>query len=314
MKMNLLKSTLLTVLGFAVATAGFAAERVVATVNGDPVLESQVKQALGKKADNESNRRAAIDDVIDDILVQQAIQKSGIKITSAQVERAIEGIAAQNKITYGQLLDAIEYQGMSIGQYRQQIAHQMLMAAVQQQNVGKNVDVSREQVESLGQQMFEQAKQSGNLKEVTATEYNVRHILLKLNPLLDDAQAKTELSKIRDDIMSGKTTFADAAKNYSKDYLSGANGGSLGFAQPNAYVGAFQQTIIKTPKGVISQPFKTEYGWHILEVTDTRQGNITKETYMQKAYEQIVNKQLQEESRDWVKGLRRGADIQYLNN
>ncbi|TCP95232.1 periplasmic chaperone for outer membrane proteins SurA [Cricetibacter osteomyelitidis] len=312
--MNLVKSALLAILGLAVATVSIAAERVVATVNGDPVLESQVQSALGKKANNEANRRAATDQVIDNILVQQAIKNSGVKITAAQVERAIENIAAQNGITYGQLLDAIEYQGMNINQYRQQIAHQMLMAAVQQQNFGKNVDVTREQVESLGNQMFNQAKESGKLQEVTATEYNVRHILLKTNPLLNDNKAKAELSKIRSDIISGKITFADAAKNYSKDYLSGANGGSLGYALPNAYVGAFQNTIVKTKKGVISQPFKTEFGWHILEVVDTRQSDVTKDVYLQKAYEQIVNKQLQEESRDWVKGLRRGADIQYLNN
>ena len=65
-------------------------------------------------------------------------------------------------------------------------------------------------------------------------EYEVRHILLKLNPLLNDAQAKAELERIRSEIISGKMTFADAALKYSKDYLSGANGGSLGYAFPEA--------------------------------------------------------------------------------
>ena len=67
-------------------------------------------------------------------------------------------------------------------------------------------------------------------RSVMGKEYEVRHILLKLNPLLNDAQAKVELERIRSDIISGKMTFADAALKYSKDYLSGANGGSLGYA------------------------------------------------------------------------------------
>ena len=314
MKMRFLKSTLFSLFGLFVALShAQAEERVVATVDGIPVMASQMKKALGKKADTEANRKAAIDSVIDDILVQKAIQQSGVKITNAHIEGVLENIAAQNGITYGQLLDAIEYQGMSIAAYRRQIANQLLMQAVQSQNFGKNIDVTREQVESLGQKMFEQAKESGKLKTVKATEYEVRHILLKLNPLLNDAQAKTQLNQIRSDILSKKKTFAEAAKEYSKDYLSGANGGSLGYALPDMYVGAFQKAIKSTKQGTISQPFKTEYGWHILEVTGSRQGDVTENAYRQKAYEQLVNAQLQEESRNWVKGLRRGAEIKYLN-
>ncbi|PJG84978.1 peptidylprolyl isomerase [Conservatibacter flavescens] len=314
MKMHFLKSTLFSLLGLLVFTNQVQAEeRVVATVDGIPVMASQMKRALGNKANTETNRKAAIDAVIDDILVQKAIQESGVKITNAHIEGVLENIAAQNGITYGQLLDALEYQGINIATYRKQIANQLLMQAVQSQNFGKNIDVTRDQVESLGKKMFEQAKESGKLKEVTATEYEVRHILLKLNPLLNDAQAKAQLNQIRADILAKKKTFAEAAKEYSKDYLSGANGGSLGYALPDVYVGAFQNAIKSTKKGTISQPFKSEYGWHILEVTGTRQGDVTENAYRQKAYEQLVNSQLQEESRNWVKGLRRGADIQYLD-
>ena len=108
-------------------------------------------------------------------------------------------------------------------------------------------------------------------------------------------------------------TFGEAALKYSKDYLSGANGGNLGYAFPEAYVGPFSQAIRTVKKGEISAPFKTEFGWHILEVTNTRQGDRTEEAYRQKAYEQIVNQQLQDSARDWVQALRKRADIKYLN-
>ena len=125
--------------------------------------------------------------------------------------------------------------------------------------------------------------------------------------------AKAELERIRSEIISGKMTFADAALKYSKDYLSGANGGSLGYAFPEAYVGPFAKMVETTPQGTISAPFKSEFGWHILEVTGSRDGDKTEDAYRQKAYEQIVNSQLQDATKDWVKALRKNADIQYFD-
>lgn len=307
------KTFLFTIVSFFAFSNGVqAVERVVATINGAPILESQVKRALGKKANTETNRQAAVDSIIDDILVQQAIKESGVKVNYAQVDQIIENIAAQNGLTYGQLLDALDYQGISFESYRRQIANQLLMSEVRNQAIGKSVDITREEVQALGQKMLKQAQEKGTEKKVTGTEYQVRHILLKLNPMLNDAQAKAELNQIRADITSGKISFADAALKYSKDYLSGANGGNLGFAFPETYVESFAKTIKNTKKGTISTPFKSDFGWHILEVTDTRQGDKTQEAYMQKAYEQLVNQQLQEASKDWVKALRKRADIKYL--
>ncbi|MGC7560812.1 peptidylprolyl isomerase [Pasteurella sp. PK-2025] len=305
-----IKSIFFALLGlFAFSNIAQAAERVVATVNGIPVLESQVKANAGKKG----NRQAALEKAIDDILVQQAIENSGVKVDYAQVDHIIEGIAAQNGLTYGQLLDALDYQGISYKTYRQQIANQLVMTEVRNQAIGQSIDVSREQVEALGKQLLQQAKEKGTEKKVSGKQYEVRHILLKLNPLLNDAQAKAQLTQIRADIMAGKTTFAQAALQYSKDYLSGANGGSLGFAFPETYVGPFQKTVLNSKQGVISAPFKTEFGWHILEVTGTKESDRTADAYRQQAYEQLINAQVKEAEKDWVKALRKNADIQYMN-
>lgn len=313
MKLLKIKNLFLSAIAlFAVAVTAQAEERVVATVNGVPILESQVRGALGKRANTSGNRQAALNSIIDEILVQQAIQNSGVKVSSAQVDRVIEGIAAQNGLTFGQLLDALDYQGISYPQFRQQIANQLLMGEVRNKVIGESIGVSQEEVQELGQKLLQQARAQGTEKKVMGTEYKVRHILLKLNPLLNDAQAKAELNKVRSEIQSGKTTFADAALLYSKDYLSGANGGNLGFAFPEAYVPPFAKTVQTTKKGTISAPFKTEFGWHILEVTDTRQGDRTQQAYMQKAYQQLINEQIQTYSKDWLVALRKQANIQYF--
>lgn len=309
MKKLVVKSWMFAILGLFAFSSVYAEERVVATVDGIPVLESQVRAAMGKKG----NQQAALDKIIDDILVQKAIQESGIQINPEQIDFIIEDTAARNGLTYGQFLDALDYQGISLDDFRQQIVNQMIMSGVRDHAISNSVQVTREEVEALAQKMLKEAKTNGTEQKVTGKEYEVRHILIKLNPLMNDAQAKAELTRIRSDIQSGKISFADAALKYSKDYLSGANGGSLGYAFPEAYVGPFAEVVRNTKPGVISAPFKSEFGWHILEVTGTREGDRTEEAYRQKAYEKIVNSQLQDATKDWVKALRKTADIQYFN-
>jgi chaperone surA homolog len=309
MKKLVVKSWMFAILGLFAFSSVYAEERVVATVDGIPVLESQVRAAMGKKG----NQQAALDKIIDDILVQKAIQESGIQINPEEIDFIIEDTAARNGLTYGQFLDALDYQGISLDDFRQQIVNQMIMSGVRDHAISNSVQVTREEVEALAQKMLKEAKTNGTEQKVTGKEYEVRHILIKLNPLINDAQAKAELTRIRSDIQSGKISFADAALKYSKDYLSGANGGSLGYAFPEAYVGPFAEVVRNTKPGVISAPFKSEFGWHILEVTGTREGDRTEEAYRQKAYEKIVNSQLQDATKDWVKALRKTADIQYFN-
>ncbi len=312
MKFTQVKS--LFIAGFALFafSSANAEERVVATVDGYPIMQSQVKQALGKKANTEANRKIALDAVIDDFVVQRAIQESGIKVNYAYVDQMIENIAAQNGLTYGQLLDALDYQGISLNQYRQQLAHQILMEQVRQQSIGKTIQVEPQQVQSLAKELLDKAKTSGKLKTVTGTEHRVSHILIKTTPILNDAQAKAKLASIVADIKAGKTTFEEAAKANSVDYASGADGGDLGFNFLDVYDPAFAKVAQKSKVGVISAPFKSQFGWHILKVTDTRQGDRTEDAYLQKAYEQLVDKQAQAASKDWVKALRSKSDVKYF--
>ncbi|QIW15666.1 peptidylprolyl isomerase [Pasteurellaceae bacterium RH1A] len=285
-----------------------AAERVVAIVDDYMIMESQAKRFKGKGVSDQQ----AIDKAIDDYLVQRAIQQSGVKVNYAQVDQIIENIAIQNGITYGQLLDALDYQGITLQAYRRQIANQLMMQQVQQQAIGQSIQVSAEDVQAKAMQMIEQAKAKGNLKAVSGTEHRVSHILIKTNPILNDAQAKAKLNEIVADIKSGKTTFEAAAQANSLDYLSGADGGDLGWNFLDAYDPAFAKVARASKKEVISAPFKSQFGWHVLKVTDTRTGDRTEDAYRQKAYEQIVNSQAAEASKDWVKALRKVAHIEYI--
>ena len=314
MKMTSAKSILVAVIGaLFFAKSAIAEERVVATVDGNMIMESQVVRALGKNANNAANRKAALESIIDETLVQQAVKKAGIIVDHRQVDRAIEDIAARNGLTYGQLLDALDYQGISLNQYRQQIAQQMMMEAVRHQSIGQAIQVQPEQVQAQAKAMLEQDKAAGKVQQVSAPEYRISHILIKTNPVLNDVKAKTKLNQLVADIKAGKTTFEEAAKANSVDYVSAADGGDLGFQFLDTFDPAFANVASRAKKDQISAPFKSQFGWHVLKVTDTRQGDRTQDAYAQKAYENLVNKQAEEASKDWVKTLRKGANIQYVD-
>lgn len=123
-------------------TAQAFEERVVALVNDTPVMASQVQRVLGKKKATASNQREALDQVIDDMLVQQVTKEAGIKINPAAVNQAVENVAIQNGITYGQLLDALDYQGITLEQFKRNIAQQMVMEQVRHISIGRSIQVS----------------------------------------------------------------------------------------------------------------------------------------------------------------------------
>ena len=314
MKFTSAKSILVALIGaLFFAQSAMAEERVLATVNGNMIMESQVIRSLGKKANTEANRKAALESIIDETLVQQAVKKAGIKVDYRQVDRAIEDIASRNGLTYGQLLDALDYQGISLNQYRQQIAQQMMMEAIRHQSIGQAIQVQPEQVQAQAKAMLEQDKAAGKVQQVSAPEYRISHILIKTTPVLNDAQAKAKLNQLVADIKAGKTTFEEVAKANSVDYVSAADGGDLGFQFLDTFDPAFANVASRAKKDQITAPFKSQFGWHVLKVTDTRQGDRTQDAYAQKAYENLVNKQAEEASKDWVKTLRKGANIQYID-
>lgn len=99
----------------------------------------------------------------------------------------------------------------------------------------------------------------------TGTEYRARHILVE-----GEEEAKALIAQIK-----GGASFEDLAKSKSKDPGSGANGGDLDFAKPEAYVPEFGQAMAKLKKGEMTEaPVKTQFGWHIIKLEDTREAQF----------------------------------------
>ncbi|MCW6033146.1 peptidylprolyl isomerase SurA [Pantoea sp. JK] len=154
----------------------------------------------------------------------------------------------------------------------------------------------------------------GESKSISVTEVHARHILLKPSPILTDAQAQAKIEQIAADIKSGKTTFAAAAKEFSDDPGSANQGGDLGWASPEIYDPAFRDALLKLQKGQVSQPVHSSFGWHLIQLLDTRQVDKTDAAQKERAYRMLFNRKFAEEAQTWMQEQRASAYVKILDN
>lgn len=140
-------------------------------------------------------------------------------------------------------------------------------------------------------------------------ETKARHILLKETEIRNGEQAKVELTKIRQSIIDGKD-FAKMAKEHSDDIGSKLSGGDLGWARPGMFVPAFEKTMKEAKIGDISEPFKSRFGWHILQVQERRTEDMTEEARRMKARNILMSRRFEDEVQLWLQEMRDEAFIQ----
>ena len=137
---------------------------------------------------------------------------------------------------------------------------------------------------------------------------NVRHILIAPNEIIDDATAKQRLEEALEKIRAGED-FAEQAKLISDDPGSANLGGDLGWAGPGTFAPEFEEVIAASEIGVVSEPFRTQFGWHILEVTDRRVYDNTEDIKMRNCDLKIRNSKMEQESQLWMQRLRDQAFV-----
>lgn len=136
-----------------------------------------------------------------------------------------------------------------------------------------------------------------------------RHILLKTSPDLSDDEARQKLEQLRQRIQSGED-FAALARAYSDDKGSGARGGDLGWVSPGMLVPEFEQELGTLQTNQVSAPFKTQFGWHIVQVLDRRQGQASPETEQSRVREALFRRRSDEEWEQWLRRLRDEAYVE----
>ena len=410
-------ATLLTVGNAQSATE--VLDQVVAIVDDDIVMASELRERIA--AVNESIAARGIEAPPEDQLIRETLdrlileniqlqkgQRVGVRISDAQLNSAMQRIAAQNRMTLDQFRQALEQQGQSYGAMREQVRREMIIQRVQGGNVNQRIQITDQEVDNFlateeGQKMAQPEYHivhallaippDASAAEVAAAEAHVeklakrirngesfegvvssstgqytfsggdlgwrklddlpslfsevapglaagqtadpirsdsgyhlvymaekrggeqvvaqteaRHILIKPSEIMTDEQARELVVELRTRAESGEE-FGELAREYSEDIGSAAEGGDLGWTSPGQMVPEFDKAMASTEVGQISEPVKTQFGWHIIQVEGRRQQDMTSEAIRAQAMNYLHDRKYQEELDAWLRQIRDEAFV-----
>ncbi len=140
------------------------------------------------------------------------------------------------------------------------------------------------------------------------TKTRARHILIKTNELIDDAEAKKKLQSLKDRIIDGDD-FATLARSNSDDKGSALNGGDLGWVGPGDLVSPFENAMNNLAINEISDPVQTQFGWHIIQVLEREDKDNSIEHKKNRVREEIRKRKIEEETELWLRRLRDEAFV-----
>jgi peptidyl-prolyl cis-trans isomerase SurA len=150
----------------------------------------------------------------------------------------------------------------------------------------------------------------GGTQTAVEDQVHVRHILMKTNELADDATVRGKLEALRERILKGEE-FAAVAQVTSQDPGSAAEGGDLGWAGPGTFAPEFEQAIATLKDNEISEPFHTQFGWHIVQMLGHRRFDNSDEIKRRQAAEAIRASKADEETELWLRRMRDEAYVEY---
>lgn len=146
-------------------------------------------------------------------------------------------------------------------------------------------------------------------KKVIVEEVKLRHILLKPNEIRNQERTQAKAEQLRKRLLAGDD-FAELARENSDDSATANLGGDLGWLQPQAMPPAFAQHLGQLAPGETSAPFATDSGWHIVEVLDRRQRDLSEERLRQRARQAIGRRKMKQEGAVWIQELRDEAYVE----
>jgi peptidyl-prolyl cis-trans isomerase SurA len=319
-----MKKTLSVIAVAALVWSGVAraelVDKVAAVVNRDVIALSEVQQRAAPElaqlaSEKDPRKRAdlraqlmkqALDALIADKLIDAEVRELGLGVTSSEVDEAMADVQKQNNVTdptqFEQLLSR---EGYTIKSYRDFLTKQISRSRLMQMKVSTKVKVTEEDLKAAYAQY---AKMEGEEFEVHA-----RHILVMVDPKATPEQveeARKKAEAIAEEARRPGMNFEALARARSEG-PSKEDGGDLGFFRRGVMVPAFEQAAFTLKEGEVSNPIRTNFGWHVLKVEERKAIGVTSYEEMRSKLELQLRQQKTEKFVDqYVQELRKKAVIE----
>jgi peptidyl-prolyl cis-trans isomerase SurA len=177
--------------------------------------------------------------------------------------------------------------------------------AVRNLKTGQTTEILRS---ANGFHIIKLNERRGGSSPLVITQSHLRHILIKVSEVTSEKEARQRMEIIRERAEHGED-FAELAKQYSED-SSASNGGDLGWVNPNENLPELDRAMEKLAIAEISPIIKSQFGIHIIQVTERRQQDMSKEAAKLKARQEIRARKSDEAYQDWIRELRDKAFVE----
>jgi peptidyl-prolyl cis-trans isomerase SurA len=406
----------------ATTAKAISVDRVVAIVNDEAITQHDIDDAkrVVLSQMKQQNVQPPVGDVLDKQVLERLItersllqfaKETGLRVDDTQIERAMQRIAQDNKLSLEDFRKALAAENITYDKYREDIRSELVMQRLREREVDSHLTVSDTEVEQYlstlkaqnagdgeyeiahilvlvpeqasadqieakrrrAEEALRAVKSGGDFGQVAAgfsdasdalrggnlgwragarlptvfaeqvrkmkpgevspvlrsasgfhivklidkrgkndtlvvDQTHARHILIRVNELNSEADAKTKIDRLKDRLDSG-AKFDELARLNSEDG-SASKGGDLGWLNPGDTVGEFQDAMNKLAIGQISAPVRSSFGWHIIEVLERRKQDVTAERERAEAQLAIKQRKADEAFQAWVREVRDRAYVE----
>lgn len=398
-------------------------DRIVAVVNDEVITRgdldervrlaaAQLKQQGAPPPPREALERQVLDHMITDRAQLHLARETGLRVDDAELDRAVQRIAQENKLTPAQLRAVLEKDGIPFPKFREDIRSQIILTRLREREVDNRIVVAESEIDNFistqqaqtgrgdefnlshilvtvpenaspeqiqarrarGEQALEQLKSGSDFRQVAAAfseapdalqggvmgwrdaerlptlfmdalktmavgsvspilrsangfhilklnerrgsaapvivrQTHARHILMKTNELVPEAEARRRLVSLKERL-DNKADFAELARMHSED-TSNVRGGDLGWLSPGDTVPEFERAMDALDPGAVSSPVKSPFGWHLIQVLERRNEDRSRERQRLEARRVLRARKSDESYQEWVRQLRDRAYIEY---
>lgn len=397
-------------------------DRIVAVVNDEVItlreLRSRLDSALSQLKrqgtplpPRDVLERQMLERLVMDKVQLQYARDTGLRVDDAQLDQALQRIAANNKMSLSQFRQALEADGVAFSRFREDIREEIIISRVREREVESRIVISDgeidnylsgesaggkseeyevahillrapesaspEQIQKLktkADQVLARLNQGEDFAQVAAAysdapdglqggslgwrpldnlpgifaesvtrlkagelapllrssngfhivklvakrggaavaavqQTHARHILIKVNELVSEADAKHKLAGLRDRLVHGGN-FAELARLYSQDG-SAPKGGDLGWIYPGDTVPEFERAMNQLQPGVVSEPVQSPFGFHLIEVLERRVQDVSSDRQRMAARQTLRERKLDEAYQDWLRQARDRAYVEF---
>lgn len=313
-----LLTAVIMVLSSGVMAPAETVDRIVAVVNGDIIVLSELRQISRNYLDRMSDQfkvaggdeqlreaeRRILDQLIDEKLVNQEADRLAITFSEREVDMAVKDMQNRNKLNDAQFAAALAEEGMTMPKYREQLKSQMKKVRVIDQEIKSRIQVSKEEVDAY----YEKHADDFNAEP----EVRIQQIRLIIPPESSagevnriQAQAESILAKIK-----GGEEFTSLVGLYSQDPTAQA-GGDMGIFKRGELLPAIDEYAFSMKPGEVSPVIRTEGGFHIVKVLGRREPTaLSDEERRAEVKDVIFSEKAEEDFKVWIEKLRKKAYIE----